>query len=1200
MLRMKFNGLRRCLGAIAIALLAYTGNAHADGPGEPIPSFYQESGLSRNRDYVNQHASEHIDPFTGKVQWHYVDLFVPGNGGMDIKVQRSYSSRNELLNDDASPIGVGWTMHFGRLIQRYGLGPLARCASDNTTKGSIFETPDGGRQQLYPATTGSALTTTSMWRTACSPTDGFVIVSPDGMRYEVNSPGEIFTTTGGARVNTFETYYTTRITDRHGNTLNFDYVTLQSGKAIKTITASDGRVVTFNYNTNGSLQTIVYGDKTWTYSLTGISFTGAEDAPGFFFLNQVTRPDGISWKYEYNPPGEQKPGVGTPGKFSLKKVTYPTGGTISYEYQFVRFNPDETFLPPSTTISRKVADDGTWVYTFRPATAKYPWGTILTISSQGDPPAFLDATTVDGPNQQMVYLHFGHVSVNNTVVNNVVANSVYLIGTRWATILKTGKGSAAIGTQVETFNYDGALLSPQENRRPGPWPVADFFTFIPLLKSRSISRLGAQYIVTYSDFDDYLNPRKIEETNNVSTDKRTTTLTYNVDTAKWIIHQKKNESWTVSGANTPAESGAITREFDANANLLSETSYGVATSYTYTAQGDLASRTDARDNTISYGSYHRGIPRSESHPEGVTISRSVSDDGNVLSETDGIGAVTSYTYDGLNRVKSITHATGNPVSVVWDANSRLVKRNNYSENTTFDGYGRAVRVDYTGGGTITMTHQYDELGRKVFSSYPASSTSNASGTRTTFDVLGRPVLVQHVADSASVSASMSFTYNQNTVNVVNERGKTYSYLYRTFGDPDQRDLIKVTAPDSTANVSMKRNALGQLTEATQTGKTRTYTYNPKYQLESRTDPETGITTFGRDAVGNMTSRKVAASGQTIYTYDNRNRVKSITYPGGPAVTNTYYADDKLRTTSSTGGGNTVNREFFYTANKRLEKETLSITAAGQPPFIATTQYEYDGNDALARLIYGSGKSISYRPDGLGRPTAAFPYVRMVTYHPSGQVASTSYSNNVRTSSALNARLWPETLQIGTANALIMNSKYRYDSIGNVTSIIDGVDTSYNRTLTYDDLDRLADATGSWGSGTISYDGNGNIKTLNLGAANRSFIYDTASGRLNSVSGSRNYTFAYDLYGNVKSNGPQTFNYNDALQMTCFQCGTANQVEYMYDAANMRVSSKKNGVTTYYVYGLGGKLLWETTPGVELKEYIYLNGKQVAVRKTAGN
>lgn len=107
------------LSLATILLCSFSSAAFADGQDEPIPSFYEEPGLSRNRDFTNQHANERIDPATGKLQWHYVDLFIPGNGGLDLKVQRSYTS--PYVPDFSSPpweptvTGLGWTMHFGRV-----------------------------------------------------------------------------------------------------------------------------------------------------------------------------------------------------------------------------------------------------------------------------------------------------------------------------------------------------------------------------------------------------------------------------------------------------------------------------------------------------------------------------------------------------------------------------------------------------------------------------------------------------------------------------------------------------------------------------------------------------------------------------------------------------------------------------------------------------------------------------------------------------------------------------------------------------------------------------------------------------------------------------------------------------------------------------------------------------------------------------
>jgi hypothetical protein len=51
---------------------------------------------------------------------------------------------------------------------------------------------------------------------------------------------------------------------------------------------------------------------------------------------------------------------------------------------------------------------------------------------------------------------------------------------------------------------------------------------------------------------------------------------------------------------------------------------------------------------------------------------------------------------------------------------------------------------------------------------------------------------------------------------------------------------------------------------------------------------------------------------------------------------------------------------------------------------------------------------------------------------------------------------------------------------------------------------------------------------------------------------------------------------------------------------MRVRSTKSGVSTYFIYGASGSLLAERIPTSDLTEYIYLGGKQVAVRHKTGS
>ena len=1168
-----FASLFAALGALALTLSL---PAQADGVDEPIPSFYQEAGLSPNRDYVNQHANESIDPFSGKLQWHFVDVFIPGNGGLDIKVQRSYSSLNELLPDD-SPYGAGWTMHFGRVLRKQ-LMSLCDFSNFDARLNPVLELPDGSRQILYNAIEGGASISANLWRATCNNVSpgGLIIMSPDGTRYEMTTLGPAV---GASPASRQSAWYTTRIVDRNGNTLNFTYGYLNlSTFGVQSVTSSDGRSLTFSY-VNGALDRITDGSRTWSYVLSRIPNIGSYQ----YFLNEVRRPDGTVWKFDYNP-SASGPGSGTPGGYSMRQITYPTGGTIAYTYGFVTFNV-ATFLPISTVVTQKQGDGGTWNYTYTPATTAITLvngGFTYTIDSAA-PNTEFDKTVVVGPDGSQFFLHVGYTSVSSGLV--------FYIGTLLGKISSTLYGSQIFESQIEAYGWTYALLSNQTNLRPGGAFVFDTLTYVPLLKSKGISRSGELYNTAYSNYDSYNNPQTITET---GSDTRTTLLTYYANPAKWIIHQKKDE--------TTDTIGAITRSFDANANLLSENRYGVPTTYTYTAQGDIATKTDARNNTTTYGSYFRGIPQIENQPEAVTVSRVVSGVGNILSQTDGETATTSYTYDGLNRLTGITHPLGNPVTVAWETSSvhsappvltRTVVRGSYKEVVTYDAFGRESQIQHidTGAGndTITQTYRYDQIGRRIFSSYP----NNPLGSGFVYDILGRPLAIYHVFDPVygTSTSGRVFFYTNYTVELTNERNKVTTYAYRTYGDPGQRDLLSVTAPEPGASLALTRNGLGQMTQVVQDGKTRTFGYDSRYFLTSMTDPEIGATTYGRDAVGNMTSRQVATSGTTLFGNDGRNRVTTIAYPlGTPSVTKTYYKDDKLRSTDN----GVARRDYVYDANKNLKQETLSLGA--QSPF--TMRYAYDNNDALDVLTYGSGKTLTYRPDAFGRPTKAAPYISAVAHHPNGQIASFTYANGTQASMGLNARLWPETLSIaGSAN--VANMAYTYDGIGNVTGIQDTVDPTNNRAMQYDGIDRLVTANGSWGNGAFTYDGRGNITKRTYGLATLNYDYDATTNRLTGTSGIKSYNFSYDVYGNVTGNGFNTFAYNDAANMRCANCGLANEVTYDYDAANTRVRSTKAGVPTYYVYGLNGSLLWEQTPGVSLKEYIYLGGKQVAVRHKDG-
>lgn len=652
------------------------------------------------------------------------------------------------------------------------------------------------------------------------------------------------------------------------------------------------------------------------------------------------------------------------------------------------------------------------------------------------------------------------------------------------------------------------------------------------------------------------------ETGNAS---KTTNLTYLNNTSKWIVKQVKDE--TIVGA------GSFLRTFDTNGNVLTKSEYGVQTTYTYLATGDIASVTDAKGNRTSFSSYKRGIAQTENRPASVTVSRVINDTGTVQSFKDGRANTTSYTYDKLNRVTSIKPPVNASTTITWSGSTKTTRRGDYGETVTFNGFGRPVQMTkrnaVTSNPQVTLTINYDALGRKTFESYPGSST----GTTFAYDVLDR---ITSVTNGDTTKATYAY-FSGNRVDVTNERNYVTSYIYRAFGDPTQKLLVSIAAPEG-VSTAIERDLLGHPTSVTQGGFIRTYGYDPNnYFLISATDPETGTTTYGRDAVGNMTSRAVGNSGGTLFTYDGLNRLTFVDYPGStPDVTMSYDGNNNLTVVDN----GVARRTLSYDKNNNLSSETTAVGAVS-----LSAAYGYDTLDSLSTITYPSLRQVSYAPDVLGRPTTASPYLTAVSYYPNGVPASIGYANGQAATFGLNSRQWIASISAQKAGfGFAEDLAYGYDGAGNVTSITDSLDATDSKSMAYDGLDRLTAA----GSALVAYDTVGNIRSYSTSTGSLTYTYDSGN-RLSSVIGRINRNFAYDVYGNIASDGSRSFTYDDAGNLR----SVAGAATYDYDGKNQRVRAQRADTTTLYFYGKNGLLLGEyDASGSWKKEYAYLGNKLV--------
>ncbi|MGI9287372.1 MAG: RHS repeat domain-containing protein, partial [Pseudomonadales bacterium] len=959
---------------------------------EDIRDYYSEPGLNPFKTTMGGDATENIDAFNGNLQLSYTDIVIPGNGGLNIEIKRVYNNPQQRPTYD-DVVGVGWTMHFGRIVVPYQYGNAICGTAGNTTNNPSIEHPNGGRELLVlnAIENDGSLITKSNWRAECinssNPQQGMLVTAPNGTEYRMSEYMAIAGPNNGVQAS----WYTSEIRDVHDNTIDITYGTLSGGnnngrKYIDRISTSDGRTVRYEHIdergqrvSSSSLSARIskikahYAtnqEQVWEYRYEPADTTTLLGGLRRYHLTEVVRPDGLEWNYAYNPEFLD----GSAGSYSLNHVSYPYGGEVGYTYQLVRFYASQTYEThaiASKSVSGRQITSGTWTYNFAPGSFDVDAGSIGTRQ--------MDVTTVTAPNATHRYYYYGDKYARGIVNLN------------W-TIGLLHRREVMDGTSVverELNGWSRRQISTELYKQGLPGSSFDQGTFAAMMTQRSIHRDGTgnndRGVTDYRDHDAYGNAGTVELSSNTDSTNKTTQLTYFNNKQRWIIGVTEDE--TIDGV------GTIDRTYSPLGDLLSIDRYGVLTSYTYTSEGDLESQTDARGNKTTYGDYFRGTPQLENHEENVDISRIVNKTGTVASSTDGRGYTKAFSYDDLNRLIGIDFPRGADVAINWHNSGKTLLRGTYEEDVGVDGFGREIRFarsDTSTHETVIKTKRYDALGRLVFESYPSTTVNFSNGVRTQYETLDRVTRVTHQDGNVK-----RFNYKSyNLVEEVDERGYAREYLYRSYGHPsNERALVQVTIPvgDQKQATRISRNLLNQVTSVRQgkvdgssvLGWTRRYFYDSRTFLEAEEHPETGETHYERDKVGNMSSRRVGDSEFTTYAYDKLNRLDTISFPFTQHdVVFEYDQNNNLTRVSK----DPTAWNYAFDENNNLLSEELTATIASTTDDVNYTKkfqfnYDYTGNDYLKDIMYPSGFTVDYAPNALGRPKQVGTLIDAITYHP---------------------------------------------------------------------------------------------------------------------------------------------------------------------------------------------------------------------------
>jgi RHS repeat-associated protein len=650
------------------------------------------------------------------------------------------------------------------------------------------------------------------------------------------------------------------------------------------------------------------------------------------------------------------------------------------------------------------------------------------------------------------------------------------------------------------------------------------------------------------------------------------------------------------------------------------TGYDVLGSFTYNAQHEPLTVTDASEQITIYTYNSAGQVRTVTNAKGQTTTFWYSLTGiwtgqpaldpnatGYLVQMDGpaTGATARFNYDGFGRIQSATDSEG------------------YTVTTNYDVFDRPTSITYPDGTSTQILYNRldaewirDRLGR---------------WTRQMHDALRHVALVQ---DSLGRKTSYDWCSCGSLSAIIDPAGNATTWLRDVQGRVSKKifpdgTLLSYNYENSTSRLKSATDAMGQVTN---------YAYNLDNSIQqlsyadssgnqlASTDP----VVYTYDPVFPRLLTMTDGVGTTAFTY---NQLTNVATPGTGTVTPTTGAGrigswvDTL--TNSTISytydelGRMLGSSINETANaSSVVYDTLGRIQSATNP-LGTFGYQYvNQTGRLQQIAYPNGQvtNFSYYPNSAATPGNDDQRLAQIQnlapgganlstfgygYNAAGMI--TNWSKQVGAAAALTSsfaydaadQLVGASVPNGTSGT---NFSYAYDLAGNRTreQIDPGVTSS-----TYNNLNQLTGqnpggpmqfsgtvnkwATVTVGGQSVTTDAGGNwTATANVspGANAIPLVARDVNGNTTTktisitVSGGAARTLTYDLNGNMINDG-------------------AGKV-YGYDAANRMVSITQGGNVTGFVYNGFGQRVQETLNGTVIKQWVWAGGAQPAEERDGAN
>jgi RHS repeat-associated protein len=348
----------------------------------------------------------------------------------------------------------------------------------------------------------------------------------------------------------------------------------------------------------------------------------------------------------------------------------------------------------------------------------------------------------------------------------------------------------------------------------------------------------------------------------------------------------------------------------------------------------------------------------------LVTSYTLDGNGNTTARTTGDTVTTTYLYDALSRLLSVSAPGLATIGYGYDPRSQRTSMTDGTGTSSYsyDGLGRLTQAVQPSG---TTAYGYDLDSDRTSLTYPGSQAvsyafSNAGRLSSLTDWAGRTTSYTYKASGLAATVTLPATLGTLFTNYTYDRAQRLTSLTNVVGS------TTVTSHDYTLDNEGDRTALAEYVSGiTAVGGSDAFTMSYDGLLRLTAVALTNPESFTLDGASNITSRSGPSAS---YSYDGSDRLsadgaQSFTWSNADRLTvrgNDSFGYDALdRLTSSTVSGTA--RTYAYSGDGLLQSRTQGTsTSFLWDPASSPSRLLMQGSD---KIVYGLGPLYAARADG---------------------------------------------------------------------------------------------------------------------------------------------------------------------------------------------------------------------------------------------